>query len=83
MAMPAINTKPLGTPVITIPDLRGWRLYKNMTGRELAIAAHVTESTISRIENHPEGIVRISTLRSLAVALMISLQELRGSAPHL
>jgi transcriptional regulator with XRE-family HTH domain len=56
--------------------LKYWRQRRVMTIRELATKAGVSTQTIVSIENETSGEVRPSTLRKLAEALKIGLDEL-------
>jgi transcriptional regulator with XRE-family HTH domain len=62
---------------LTVPHLRGWRLYKGLEQEELGRLAGVTPTTISRLENGATA--RIGTIRRLAEALKIDREELLHS----
>ncbi|MBA3844357.1 MAG: helix-turn-helix transcriptional regulator [Actinobacteria bacterium] len=59
--------------------LRALRLAAGMSPLELALAAGVRESDISRWERNPEMDVRLSSLRKIAAAFGVSLDSMAGS----
>jgi len=60
------------------PQLRKLREQKQLTQQALAVAAGVSVSLVTQIEQGRTGDPRLSTLRALAGALGVSLDELAG-----
>lgn len=55
--------------------IKEWRTLKGLSLEDLAIRSGVSESNISRIENHKQH-PRPSTMRKLATALGVEVEEL-------
>jgi transcriptional regulator with XRE-family HTH domain len=73
----AISQRPYG---ITLPNLRDWRMYRNMTQTELGRVSGVTNATVNKIETAGKS-TSFSTVRKLADALTISMDDLRYKLP--
>lgn len=63
----------------TLPYLRAWRVRRAYSQDELADRAGMARSTLTRGENGE--VVRFSSVRKLAAALDISVEELIGPPP--
>ncbi len=63
--------------VLPVPRLRAWRDTRLLTQQELAVKAGTSIATIARIERGEPANVR--TIRALAAALDVSLDELIGA----
>ena len=55
--------------------LRAWREYFNLTQKELASRAGISQPAIARLEK-PDANPRIATLKKLAAAMDISIEQL-------
>jgi transcriptional regulator with XRE-family HTH domain len=67
------------TNMVSLPQLRAWRLYRGLMQEELAEKAGVTPATISRIENGAPA--RLGTVAKLAAALGITREHLLRAQP--
>jgi DNA-binding XRE family transcriptional regulator len=59
-----------------IPLIKAWRLYLNLTQKEVAEKAGITQAALSQMER-TENTNRTKTLEKLATALGVSIEQLK------
>ncbi len=59
-----------------IPLIKSWRLYLNLTQKEVAQRAGITQAALSQMERK-ENTTRTATLQKLAAAMSLSIEQVR------